>query len=87
MNPFVEGQGSECKSSVQRKPLEAKSDDSADALAARVATEVEAWSEPLVKSEEKQSLKATITRVKCMRLALSPIRSKTESATKPNATF
>ena len=87
MNPFVEGQGSECKSSVPRKPPEAKSDDSADALAARVATEVEAWSEPLVKSEEKQSLKATITSVKCMRLALSPIRSKTESATKPNATF
>ena len=87
MSKFVEGHGLEFKGSVQREPLKAKSNDSADALATRTATEVEAWSEALVKSEEKQSLKATITSVKSMTLALSSILSKTESATKSNATF
>ena len=83
MSKFLEGHGVKFKSSVQRKPL----NDSADALAARAATEVEALSEASVKSEEKQSLQATITSAKCTRLALSSIPSKTESATKPNAIF
>ena len=52
MNKFLEGHGAKFKSSVQRKPL----NDSADALAARAAAEVEALSEASVKSEEKQSL-------------------------------